>query len=170
MEMWADKTQPIHDDRCIEALCNHCNVMREKNMLYLVIMYLFRHFRKSRSPPPTSSAVLSRNGVNKWTATIRPFIQVQRKTDLLCLRFVSGCWFKRGGEKVRTRSLFTLGFSNDVRTVPAYACQLKLTTNTSTTNNSPPPSLPSKVPSGLCDPQKRARPLLLDPPLPRRLV
>ena len=148
----------------------HCNVMREKDMLYLDIVHLFGTSGQSRSPPPTSSAVLSRNGVNKWTATIRPFIQVQCKTHLLCLCFVSRCWFKRGGEKVRTPSLFTLAFSNDVRTVPAYGCRLKLTTNISTTNNYPPPSSPSKVPSGLRDPQKRARPLLLDLPLPRRLV
>ena len=75
--------------------------MREKDMLYLDIVHLFGTSGQSRSPPPTSSAVLSRNGVNKWTATIRPFIQVQCKTHLFCLCFVSGCWFKRGGEKVR---------------------------------------------------------------------
>ena len=85
--------------------------MREKDILYLDSMRLFAAAaltdRRVQHQPPRPYFL--ENGVNKWIATIRPFIQVQCQTDLLCLYFISGCWFKRGREKVRTRSLFPLG-------------------------------------------------------------
>ena len=40
------------------------------------------------------------NGFNKYIASIRSFIQVQRKTHLFCFCFLPGCRFTRGGEKV----------------------------------------------------------------------
>lgn len=45
------------------------------------------------------------NGINKWITPIRPPLQVKCETNVHSLFFLSGCWFKRGGKKVRLNDL-----------------------------------------------------------------
>jgi hypothetical protein len=69
----------------VDASCARCSGVRALNVLNCDLLY---------------------NGINEWITPIGPPLQVKCEKDVLRLCFLSGCWFKRGGKKVRLNDLF----------------------------------------------------------------